>query len=373
MDRAGITAIAGFLAVLLVADPAVAVTVEIDLVTEGEPVPEATVTFETVEGEPIETTTTQAAEPPAADGTTPAVALVTLLTDEAGRLAVELDDEHEGKAVVAVIEKDGKVVKRQPIPATESPTRIEAFDPADALVAVTVTQGEACRAGRDCPFAVAIENQGTGIYEGPLFVELGTPGDWARAAAQAEGWFCAPAGRGGSLCGVQLPLEPGATVRREFSVRLPGHVAAQSSCAAIRGLAPGAEDRGRRLVAAIQLGLARAGFDAGPADGVLGRRTGAAIEAFLTKAGRTAESEEALFDIIYGYPLDKVARLGHAARPACERLALVAQPRPRRVTREVDRDRAPPRRGGGLDPALGIGIGIGLGILRNQGRHDDHD
>lgn len=370
MQRMLATGSAAAVVLLALVAAARAVTVAIDLQTEGQPIPEATVTIVTVEGEPVEATpATATAEQPPAAGTP-----VVLLTDVVGKLAVEIDDRHEGTAVVAVIEKDGKVIKRQPIPAKPTFTVIEAFDPADALVAATVGQGETCRAGRDCPLAVTLENQGTGIYEGPLFVELATPGDWARATAAADGWFCAPAGGGASLCVVQLPLEPGATVSRDFAVRLPGYVAAQSRCAAIRGLAPRTPDRDRRLIAAIQLGLGRAGFDAGPADGVMGRRTQAAIEAFLAKAGKTADSEDALFDIIFGYPLSKVARLGHAAQPACDKLALVPQPQPRRVTRTREpRPEPDDGRRGSNDAAVRLGIGIGLGILQSDEHGSDHD
>ena len=48
---------------------------------------------------------------------------------------------------------------------------------------------------------------------------------------------------------------------------------------------PAALPTGRALIAEVQAGLSRLGFDPGPADGLMGRRTGTAISSFQRQAG----------------------------------------------------------------------------------------
>ncbi|MGI9413519.1 MAG: peptidoglycan-binding domain-containing protein [Hyphomicrobiales bacterium] len=398
MKKLGISAATAAWALLVSVLAAHAVTVEIDLQTEGEPVPQATITFETAEGDPIEVALveeeeeaeqTATEETPAQDApkdepqtATPEPAQV---TGTGGMLAIELDDGLEGKDVVALVMLDGKLIKKQPMTVVEdTPVQIEAFDPADAEIAVDISQDGTCRPGRSCPFAIAIENQGNGIYEGPVFLEGLLFGNWAAAAAKVDNWFCASTGRGRSLCHTQVSLQPGQSVEQGFSVKLPRRIGGRPrTCLEVKTITPDAEGRHQPVVAALQLGLAREGLNVGRPDGIMGPQTRSAMTGYRRRSdGAAGETDADLFEAIYDYPLGKMARLGHAAGASCAKLALVIPPRQKKpeprsagqTRKKKKKKRKESSSGNSLAPAVSIGIGVGIGVLgkkKHKKKYDD--
>lgn len=149
MLKAGsrIFAVVACLAALVM--PALAVTVDVDVVSNGEPVPGATVSFETETGvvvppEPPPAASSQQPEQPA-DGAVPPATVRTVLPDQV-----------LGKPLTAVVSKDGKVVKRHQVTASDKDTRVsvEAYDPADAALSIDIDRPESCDSKTGCDLGV---------------------------------------------------------------------------------------------------------------------------------------------------------------------------------------------------------------------------
>jgi len=148
---------------------AYAVTVEVEVQSQGEPVPNAEISFQTPEGKEIAFSDAAKAEgpetPPAApeapgppvatpsapDQRPPSITKVTpeapatgpaaplapqqpeapptpriakIASDENGKVAVEIDDELRDQPVIVVIRRDGKIIAREQITLTGDPVRV---------------------------------------------------------------------------------------------------------------------------------------------------------------------------------------------------------------------------------------------------------
>ena len=94
----------------LVTGPAWAVIVNTEVTHQGEPVPNATISFETPQGDPIEI------RKPDEDPQT--VTDKKVETDDDGKVAILVPDQYKDTPVVVVIEQDGKVVRREIVTLT---------------------------------------------------------------------------------------------------------------------------------------------------------------------------------------------------------------------------------------------------------------
>ncbi|PCH81082.1 MAG: hypothetical protein COB90_05630 [Hyphomicrobiales bacterium] len=363
--------------------PVMAVTVNLLIESKGEPVPGAIISFETQDGEPIdadlffeELAEVTADEPDnQTHETTPKitefVADKPIPTAEDGSLTAELSDSFLDQNVVLVIRKDGKLVKRQDLSVSneEKSLRIEAYDPIDAGIAIAIAQDNTCKRGKICEIGVRISNTGNGIYEGPLIVSGTLVGNWIKAAQSSDGWFCIKGRRRTTLCLVDVALEPGADIQHVFSVHLPRNIGRNPrNCFATE---IGDETKGgkRTLVAAIQLGLAMNGFDAGPGDGLIGPKTRHALNAYVDENKLQPEiDQQLLFDHLFGIPLSDYRRLGVNSDSQCKSLDVV---RPAVAKKRSGRGqnvttRARQRSNAIINQGISIGIGLGLKALQRH-------
>ena len=418
MNATALAAAAALAAGILLAGPARAVTVDIDITREGEPVPGITITLETPDGteiptgdlaleldDPDEATATSPQETAAEEEPPASVAEeevdeppVTATAEDApaevpsGRIALVVPDDAVGRDLLLVLREDGKVVKREPVRIVpdQPALAIEAYDPADARLSLEITQDKACRAGETCRFDVHLRNDGSGIYTGPLFLT----GTLHGTVADGSELDCLPSGAGRHLCHGNVALEPGTTLSRRLDLRLPRGLSRRApNCLEIARLDEGPAGRADPLVRAVQMALATPGNDVGRPDGILGPRTQAAVDAYRETQGLDPEvGLDEVYAALYGAPPRRLARLGLGTARHCAAVALVAEPKPQpqpRTVRSVDpkprkakeavetsAQRRQARRQRSVDPAdildnpaVRIGIGIGLGSF---GRQRDH-
>jgi hypothetical protein len=436
------------------------VVVDITIESEGEPVPQVEISFETLDGEPLDLALLEVpdeAEPPAqmdkpeepksdqsvteetktdepktevtdasqpdkpemtsTDQSEPGMAetpkdepsdgmamtreepegMVTVTADEQGRAQVSLPDEMIGQAVIAVIRQGDKIVKLHEVTPSEEPseTVVEAFDPADALIGASISQaGKDCKNGGDCAFELVLTNDGTGIFEGPVFFEGDLEGDWVSGLSQLETFHCGPGRRGKILCQVDLSLQPGEGVGHPTTIALPRNLTKSSkNCLQVVSPATDPGTRSKPLMSAIQLGLTKQGFDAGRADGVDGPKTRRAVQAYLQEVGiAETPTDEGLFEQLYGYPLAKLGRLGTSDQLECSKVAVLdpvvavkkakkrtaKKPRTattkRRAVKKTSAKPAPVKKNKNetLRRAVGIGISIGIGVLNSKQKRKKH-
>ena len=396
-----------------------AVIVNIEISTEGEPVPGTTITFETEDGEeipPIELTElteepepapdSQSSEPGTSDETqdeTPAREE----TDTAGvtpdrGFKVRLPDTMLGKKVVIIVRKDDELIKREPVTMDEEKPdiAIEAYDPADTELGIDLSQPEKCERGQKCDYQIAVTNNGDGIYTGPLFLTGKLYGKAAEPADESE-WLCRDAGSGQQICLNRVSLEPGGSQSWTISAQLPKRISkGASNCLEIRTLDEEPSGRSDPLVQAVQVGLATKGINAGRPDGVAGPTTRAAIAKFIEREGLEPSANQSdVFETLFGLSPARLARLGISTANDCEKLDLT--PQPQTVTKEPkgkstaskksgttsksssskttsSEARKKERRKRALSTGIGIGIGIGSGMAtkgskKNSGQHRYRD
>jgi hypothetical protein len=138
---------------------------------------------------------------------------------------------------------------------------------------------DTCEAGKSCPFDILVTNVGAGPFHGPLIVrdEVNLPD--AQMSTTSGGWSCAA----GTCVQPGATLAPGESETLTVNVLLPSGARRNSQlqhCAELKLPEPG--DGPIRFV---QLMLAAAGIDAGPADNQMGPRTRGGIETFRQTAG----------------------------------------------------------------------------------------
>lgn len=394
---------------MMLAMPAAAVIVDIDIETEGEPVPGASISFRTPDGKDVPDIQVTAVpeEPEEVEEDEPGrvveLDIPPVRVDEEkpetkrpekerdpqretdpdkpdkprpGRYRVDLPDELIGRELVVVVTRDDEVVKRDPVKVEQDTSRIavEAYDPVDASLSIKLAQDKKCRRGKTCNYKLEVRNDGAGIYKGPLFL-TGVLHGAVRKPGKQDGWQCAYSGRGKQICHSQVALQPGAAQSWTLGARLPGRMSQKSSnCLEIDVFSQEVTGRVNPLLMAVQLGLAGRGHKVGRPDGIMGPKTAAALRQFTEQDGYEGTEElNDVFKALYGLTPARLGRLGISSRKHCKRVALYAPPkRAKRVTKA--KRRRPQYRDdddfddyddyddyGDYDRRPNIGVGIGLG------------
>ncbi|MEM9472319.1 MAG: hypothetical protein AAGA00_10180 [Pseudomonadota bacterium] len=405
---------------MLLAPPAHAVIVDIDIQTEGEPVPGASISFRTPDGEEVPDIQVTAVpeEPEQVEEEEPGrvveldIPPVRVSDDKPeterpekerepqadptpkrpdkpkpGRHRVELPDELIGRELVVVVTKGEEVVKRDPVKVERDTSRIavEAYDPVDARLSIKLAQGKKCRRGKTCNYKLEVQNEGEGIYKGPLFL-TGVLHGTVLGSGEPDDWRCLYSGRGKQICHSQVSLQPGDRKTWILGSRLPRRMSQRASnCLAIDVFDQQATGRVDPLLMAVQLGLAGQGLKVGRPDGIDGPKTQAALRRFVEQDGYEGGDDLSdVFTALYGLSPARLARLGISGRKHCKRVALYAAPKkPKRVSK-TKRRRPQYRDDGDFDdyddyddydeydrrPNIGVGIGLGLlhhGLQRGRG------
>lgn len=368
---------------LWMSSPVSAVTVNIDVVSKGEPVPSTEISFETADGSavkletpPAETTAelvpedgpdsspgtpsdsgtevpTDASKTPPSNETSTTAATKepsstqqtttdtssgnepqgqTNLPDEeesaSNSQRIVIPDEFIGKTLTMIIKKDGEVIKRQPLPVEpkEQQVPVEAFDVGDARISVSVTQAKPCRRGKSCDIYFDATNQGEGIYKGPLFLAANVQGTLARRGTGKDDLTCGPGAAGQYLCQALVSLEPNETQRWTMRFSLPAKLARNASnCVEVLIPDPGKQEGQGSLVQAVQLGLLKKNLLQGRADGRLGPKTMAAIAKF-TNSNVAQPDFLQLYEAIYVQDAQDAVRLGLGNVKACQALKTLPEP-----------------------------------------------
>jgi len=232
-----------------------------------------------------------------------------------------------------------------------------------------------CYRGGTCRYDIVITNNGPGNYSGVL--------SFTDTPTLRPGWITIPSGngacardRGGAsftCTSNPVTLLPGHHWTTRLAIKLPRtNKRGVKNCAEVRDLdAVGPLDRDSGLVAAVQTALKRAGFNPGPADGQLGRKTRDALRQFQTSNGLGSESpgSKKVLDALLHIngrqadpnPQNNVSCVRtDFTQPFYDTSAPRKRPRRRKTEKGID-----------LSPALEIGIGIGMQMLR--GRHHDSE
>lgn len=375
--------VVAFLLLFCMSHAGLAVTVNIDVVSKGEPVPSTEISFETVDGSAVNLETPPAAtsaelvpedtpdsatqpptessvdrpaeaaqtpvkdEPEPASGTDESteankVPPADTKTEEASQVQptlpeeearpniqkIAIPDEYVGQTLTMIIKKDGEVIKRQPllVEPKEQQVPVEAFDSADAQISVSVTQAKACRAGKSCDVDLAARNEGTGIYKGPLFFEAVAPGALRSKGDTTDDLVCGLGSVGQHLCQAFVSLEPGETQRWTMRISLPKKLTRHiSSCVGVAMPDPGQDAGPRSVIQAVQLGLQQRDLLHGRADGRVGPKTKAAIAQF-TNAAEAQSDFQQLYRKIYDQDPQDGMRLGLGKSRSCEALKIVPEP-----------------------------------------------
>jgi len=154
----------------------------------------------------------------------------------------------------------------------------------DLSVAKVATQG-VCTAGDPCRFAVTVTNAGPGAFAGSLVLEDRFDPTSARLIGSSPDWACRGT-RGGTTCTLAgVTLAAGDSRALALTVRPSRNSRGTlQNCAALSW-------GGANRVRDVQQALNDAGFAAGPADGIAGRRTRAAIRAYQQDAGLPVSGE----------------------------------------------------------------------------------
>ncbi len=413
------------LALALMTSTALAVTVNIEVTDMGEPVPGTEISFETIDGEPIDLSMLLEEEPPS-DASSMADAKPEPMKDdpkeplkddmaESGTMTdppmdktaknmansdsamkegsemanadnpdvsdgqdFTLDDGLIGQQIRVLVRKDGKLIKTQQLALDQSSSKlaIAAYDPKDAMISANISQPKPCKAGKACDFLVSVSNRGEGIYEGPVFWRGSLPAEVGKALTATGAWYCAALRRGKTLCHMSQSLQPGE--QKDFAITASLRQShASNVCLKTENAVQDGPGRANPLVSVLQLGLARAGHSAGRPDGLAGPKTAKAIANYAQEANLEGEPDQAtLFDSLYGYPLQDYARLPDAKGSNCIKLALIAPPRkvikkttrsstskPRRTTKKAVPKRVLKK------PSVSFSLSIGIGGRSKKKHH----
>ena len=367
-----------FLLLFCMSHAGLAVTVNIDVVSKGEPVPSTEISFETADGSAVnletppaattaelvpEDNTDSATQPPSESGVErpaddePAAAGSTGKTAEANKTPpaetstedglqaqttvpeddqetgpniqrIAIPDEYVGKTLTMIIKKDGEVIKRQPllVEPKEQQVPVEAFDAGDAKISVSVTQAKACRRGKSCDVYLDAKNQGEGIYKGPVFFAANVQGTLGKPGTGTDDLACSLGVAGQYLCQALVSLEPRETQRWTMRLTLPGKLARNASnCIEVVMPDPGKREGQGSLVQAVQLGLLKKNLLQGRADGRSGPKTIAAIAKF-TNSDVTQPDFQQLYEAIYAQDPQDAVRLGVGNVRACQALKTLPEP-----------------------------------------------
>lgn len=153
--------------------------------------------------------------------------------------------------------------------------------PAEIDLALAKTTAGDCVPGGSCRFRLTVSNRSATPFRGPIALtdEFSDPG--MRLVGAGGGLDCAQ--NGARLTCLSAPVEIAASAERIFAldVTLPASSRAGwiENCAALQSLDAAGAASSRESIRLLQYALNARGYDAGPVDGVIGRRTRAAIAA----------------------------------------------------------------------------------------------
>lgn len=158
--------------------------------------------------------------------------------------------------------------------------------PAVDLALAAIGEPESCTAGAECSFTFDLTNNGPADFDGTIEVEAGVDQALAEfTRADPSDWACLGAESRFVCTWKRASIEAGETQSLTLGLTT-GSLAlgAIETCAEVSRSTPG-------HVADIQRALNEAGFEAGPVDGVAGRRTRAAISTYQEANGLAVTGE----------------------------------------------------------------------------------
>ena len=337
-----------------------AVTVNIDLTSEGEPLPNASVTLETPDGQPIDVT--EKTETPETDVKEPE-------TTEDGKIVIELDDSHKDTEIVVVIRKDDRVVKKEPVHLRDNDNTISISVPAISFT-MDKTQGKKpCTPGTYCRFQFKVTNTGLNTWNGPLVLSDQMPVA-VRHNRKIDGkWQCGQGKRGQTLCLVETAsLAPGADIATSLALNMARRTSARNrdNCASV--LWPSTNEQlgtHRPTVQILQLAARLHGIKVGKADGIMGPKTRRAFAQLLEETESRADemSVASLFTAL-GWQAMLNTRPDLSNARHCVDIIETKKPRPRiTVRRKKPKHRKTSSRDERIRLPVDIGISIGLGLI----------
>ena len=340
-----------------------AVIVNIDLTSEGEPLPNASVTLETPEGEPIDVTEkTETPDTPETDVKQPE-------TTEDGKIIIEVDDKHKDKEIVVVIRKDDRIVKKQPVRLRDNDNTISISVPAISFL-MEKTQGKKpCAPGTYCRFEFKVTNTGLNAWNGPLILSDQMPVSVRHNRKTDEDWQCGQGKRGQTLCLVETAsLAPGADIATSLALNMARRTNARNSnnCASV--LWPSTHEQlgtHRPTIQILQLAARLRGIKVGKADGVMGPKTRRAFTQLLDESDNPPnEMSVATLFTALGWQAMLKARPDLSYARHCVDIVETKKPRPR-VTerRKKPRHRKSYSRDERIRIPVDVGISIGLGLI----------
>ena len=414
--------------IYLTLNTAWAVTLEVDLVSEGEPVPQAEIVFETEDGEEIDVVliteldssdstqtddsdtsgTDQTTADPDSDETTrddsqttqPSDSTITttpkdstvtdtnraedkpsITTDETGKLVVSFGDQFLGKKIYLVLKNGDKSVKRESVLLKSESNAHKVDVPAIAL-AVTHDKAKNCTIGSHCTFNTIITNQSLNTYKGPLIVENEV--STSASVGKVKEWNCQNARRGQSLCLLeQAEIEPGESVLLPLSLKMNSlpNSKNRNRCARIfwpQMNQPLADSR--QNIQLAQLGTNAKGYKAGRADGVMGPKTKAAFQQLLNNTEQENKQME-FNNLMIAIGWEQLLRqTSFIFSQSCHQMTLI-QPR-----RAVSKNRTTARRAAPKSQPKqhsqrseknrkilkSIAIGVGINLLKGKKKDKHH-
>jgi len=140
-----------------------------------------------------------------------------------------------------------------------------------------------CEAGRKCMFTVKVTNVGDAQFTGPIFVSDATQTKGVKLArgGSGGGWACSQKGNAIADCfNPSVSLEPGQSSSFKLPLRLPSILRKNSLFENCATLTDGLDLGTRQPVLFAQIMLNALGYKPGPADGIMGRNTRIALQAF---------------------------------------------------------------------------------------------
>jgi len=154
---------------------------------------------------------------------------------------------------------------------------------------ITKTGPKTCTAGGTCRFNVNVTNLGPGPFDGPLVVDDVTNLQGMVALSESSGgngWSCTQAGTAIICSNPALHLSSGQSSMFRINFRMSGRI--RNGSRFRECVQPGSVSQlpqGRAQVRQVQAALNTLGYDAGPVDGVAGRRTQRAIATYSADHG----------------------------------------------------------------------------------------
>jgi peptidoglycan hydrolase-like protein with peptidoglycan-binding domain len=167
---------------------------------------------------------------------------------------------------------------------------------ADLALSKTANQGS-CTAGQQCQFSINVTNNGPRTFSGTLAIADGIDPTTTRLTGSSPNNLSCKGTRGRYNCTLAgVTLAPGASQSLSLTF-----TTSRSARGTLRNCAE-LDWSGRSRIADIQQALNDAGFNAGPADGIAGSRTRAAVSAFQKAHGlpTTGEIDAALVQALLG-------------------------------------------------------------------------